>query len=178
MEKDGAAGLPAMWKAGPRARRRSAEDPEQSRRSLLSWLLGGGVAASLASFFYPVIRFLNPPACFGSLRRTRWTRAKSQDLKPNSGQDREVRKQAGLADARQRHRVEGFLGRVHAFELHRAVPGTATQQIWCACHNGTVRPERPGGLRAAAQAARGVCRARSAATKLSFPAGPDGENAT
>ena len=34
---------------------------DTSRRSLLSWLLGGGVTASLASFFYPVLRFLNPP---------------------------------------------------------------------------------------------------------------------
>ena len=35
-------------------------DSRTSRRSLLSWLLGTGVAASLASFFYPVVHFLNP----------------------------------------------------------------------------------------------------------------------
>jgi Rieske Fe-S protein len=27
----------------------------------MGWLLGGGIAASLASFLYPVIRFINPP---------------------------------------------------------------------------------------------------------------------
>src|ERR1051326_5957754 len=34
-------------------------DEPQSRRTLLSWLVGGGVAATLGSFLYPVIRFLN-----------------------------------------------------------------------------------------------------------------------
>src|ERR1019366_2838152 len=35
--------------------------PDAGRRTLVSWLLGGGVAASLASVFYSVARFLDPP---------------------------------------------------------------------------------------------------------------------
>ena len=40
----------------------TAPAPDAGRRTFVSWLLGGGVAASLASFFYPVVRFLDPPS--------------------------------------------------------------------------------------------------------------------
>jgi len=33
----------------------------RSRRAVLKVLLGGGIAASLASFLYPVFRYLIPP---------------------------------------------------------------------------------------------------------------------
>jgi Rieske Fe-S protein len=33
----------------------------EERRGFIQWVLGGGVAASLASFLYPVFRFVMPP---------------------------------------------------------------------------------------------------------------------
>ena len=40
---------------------------ESRRTMMLSWLLGGGALASLASFLYPVIRFLNLQPYFFSV---------------------------------------------------------------------------------------------------------------
>jgi len=33
----------------------------ESRRGIVHWLLGGGLAASVASFLYPTLRFMMPP---------------------------------------------------------------------------------------------------------------------
>jgi len=33
----------------------------EERRGFLNWVLGGGIAASVASFLYPVIKFVMPP---------------------------------------------------------------------------------------------------------------------
>ena len=55
-----------------------------NRRSLLTWLLGGSVAASFASFFYPVLKFLNAPAV-SEAAVNEVAAGKVQDLKPNSG---------------------------------------------------------------------------------------------
>ena len=33
----------------------------EQRRNLIRWLLGGGVTASLISFLYPAIKFMDPP---------------------------------------------------------------------------------------------------------------------
>src|SRR5947199_10865424 len=57
---------------------------DAERRSLISWLLGGGVAASLASFFYPVARYLDPPKV-AEVSVNQVAAGKVQDLKPNSG---------------------------------------------------------------------------------------------
>ena len=61
-----------------------AIDSGQDRRTVVSWLLGGGVAASLASFFYPVLRFVNPPS-ISEASVNEVDAGKVQDLKPNSG---------------------------------------------------------------------------------------------
>src|ERR1035437_4583043 len=58
--------------------------PDAGRRTVVSWLLGGGVAASLASFFYPVARFLDPPKV-AEVSVNEVDAGKVQDLKPNSG---------------------------------------------------------------------------------------------
>ena len=72
---------------------------DQTRRSLLSWLLGGGVAASLASFFYPVVRFLNPPY-ISETSVNEVAAGKVQDLKPNSGKIVKFGNKPGPAGAR------------------------------------------------------------------------------
>ena len=106
----------------------------EGRRGILRWLLGGGVTASVASFFYPVVQFIMPPpvpeAAVAEVEA-----GKVQDLKPNSA------------------RIIKFGTRpvllVRAGETEwKAFSATCThlnctvqykedgQQIWCACHNG------------------------------------------
>src|SRR5690242_5736551 len=56
----------------------------QERRTILRWLLGGGFTASIASFVYPAIRFMNPPDTpEASVNEV--SAGKVQELKPNSG---------------------------------------------------------------------------------------------
>ena len=62
----------------------TAPAPDAGRRTVVSWLLGGGVAASLASFFYPVTRFLVPPRV-AEVAVKEVDAGQVQDLKPNSG---------------------------------------------------------------------------------------------
>src|SRR5271166_4841316 len=57
---------------------------EESRRTMLSWLLGGGALASMGSFFYPVVRFLNPPR-ISEVAVNQVSGGKVGDLKANSG---------------------------------------------------------------------------------------------
>jgi cytochrome b6-f complex iron-sulfur subunit len=54
------------------------------RRGFLGWLLGGGVAASLGSFLYPVVEFVNPPAV-PEATVDEVGAGKAQDFKINSG---------------------------------------------------------------------------------------------
>jgi Rieske Fe-S protein len=112
----------------------SALPAAQGRRSLVSWLLGGGVAASLASFLYPVARFLNPPKITeASVNEV--SAGKVQDLKTNSGK---IIKFGS---------IPALLVRVtdtdwKAFSavcthLNCTVQYRESQrEIWCACHNG------------------------------------------
>jgi hypothetical protein len=51
---------------------------------MLSWILGSGVFATMASFLYPVVRFLNPPQ-ITEAAVNEVDAGKVQDLKPNSG---------------------------------------------------------------------------------------------
>ena len=108
--------------------------PDAGRRTLVSWLLGGGVAASLASFFYPVVVSSNPQVAEASVNEV--AAGKVQDLKPNSGKIVKFGNKPALLVRIRRYRMEGILRRLHPSQLHRAVSGSAPQ-IWCACHNGT-----------------------------------------
>ena len=106
----------------------------EERRSLLRWLLGGGFAASLASFLYPVVRFMNPPSV-PEAAVNEVVAGKIQDLLPNTGKLVKFGNKPAL------------LIRVNETEW-RAYSGICThlnctvqyqpsgQQIWCACHNG------------------------------------------
>jgi Rieske Fe-S protein len=106
-----------------------------NRRSAIEWLLRGGLAASLASFFYPVARFLNPPmVAEASVNEV--AAGKVQDLKPNSGKIVKFGNKPAL------------LVRVNDTEW-KAFSAVCThlnctvqyqegrREIWCACHNGT-----------------------------------------
>ena len=106
-----------------------------NRRSAIEWLLRGGLAASLASFFYPVLRFMIPPMVTeASVNEV--AAGKVQDLKPNSGKIVKFGNKPAL------------LVRVNDTEW-KAFSAVCThlnctvqyqegrREIWCACHNGT-----------------------------------------
>jgi len=58
--------------------------PMTSRRRAIEVFLGGGLLASLASFLYPVLRFLVPPAVI-DLGGDEVVAAKVAEMKPNTG---------------------------------------------------------------------------------------------
>ncbi|HEV2690357.1 MAG TPA: ubiquinol-cytochrome c reductase iron-sulfur subunit [Bryobacteraceae bacterium] len=109
--------------------------PGQTRRSALSWLLGGGVAASLGSFFYPVARFLNPPH-IAEAAVNEVVAGKVQELKPNSGKIVKFGNKPALLVRVNETEWKAFSA--VCSHLNCTVQyQESSRQIWCACHNGT-----------------------------------------
>jgi len=104
------------------------------RRSLVRWLLGGGFTISLASFLYPVIRFLNPPPV-SEAAVNEVVAGKVQDLTPNSGKivrfgnSPVILLRLNQTDWRAFSAVCTHLSCIVQYQPE----GT---RIWCACHNG------------------------------------------
>jgi len=110
-------------------------DQEHSRRRWLTYLLGTSLGASVASFLYPVLRFVVPPVSSEPSLSEIELDVKASDILPNSG------------------RIVPFSGkpvilfRTATGEL-KALTATCTHlactvqyrgdrsDIWCACHNG------------------------------------------
>ena len=112
-----------------------SEPRQQSRRTAVSWLLGSGVAASLASFFYPVVRFLNPPQ-ITEAAVNEVSAGKVEDLKPNSGKIVKFGNKPALLVRTSATEWKAFSA--VCTHLNCTVQyQDATHQIWCACHNGT-----------------------------------------
>lgn len=105
-----------------------------SRRRVVEFFLGGGVLVSFVSFFYPVLRYLIPPA-IADLGGDEIVAAKIGELKPNSGKIFRFGNHPGLLI-------------LNSDGSYRALSATCThlgctvqyhgdlRQIWCACHNG------------------------------------------
>jgi Rieske Fe-S protein len=102
---------------------------------MLSWLLGGGALASMISFLYPVIRFLNPPLITEAAVNEA-SGGKVQDLKPNSGKIVRFGSKPALLVRVSDTEWKAFSAvctHLNCTVQYR----DSTQQIWCACHNGT-----------------------------------------
>lgn len=104
------------------------------RRSFVSWLLSGGVAASLGSFFFPVIRFLNPPhvteAAVNEIAA-----GKASQIKPNSGRIVKFGNKPALLVRATETEWRAFSA--VCTHLNCTVQyQESSSQIWCACHNG------------------------------------------
>jgi Rieske Fe-S protein len=104
------------------------------RRTLIQWLLGGGIGASIASVLYPALRFMNPPAV-AEASVNEVPAGKVQDLKPNSGKIVKFGSRPALLvrvgedDWRAYSAVCTHLNCTVQYQ-------DSTRQIWCACHNG------------------------------------------
>ena len=131
----------------------------QQRRTLVRWLLGGGFAASFASVVYPALRFMNPPEV-SEASVNEVPAGKVQDLKPNAGKIVKFGSRPALLVRRGRRRV-ALLFRVCTHLNCTVQYQDSTRQIWCACHNGLLRPERESRFGPAAGAAGGIRRARA-----------------
>ncbi len=107
---------------------------KQSRRGIVQWLLGGGLAASLASFLYPVLRFLNPPAVAeASVHEV--TAGKVQDFKLNTGKIVKFGTTPALLIRSADNEWRAFSA--ICTHLNCTVQfQESSRQIWCACHNG------------------------------------------
>jgi cytochrome b6-f complex iron-sulfur subunit len=106
----------------------------ENRRNLLSWLLGGGAVASLASFLYPVIRFMDPPRV-AEAAVSEVAAGKVQDLKPNSGKIIKFGSKPALLIRVNETEWKAFSA--VCSHLNCTVQyQESSRQIWCACHNG------------------------------------------
>lgn len=108
--------------------------PHPARRRFMEVLLSGGLLASAASFLYPLLRYLIPPAA-ADLGSDTVVAGKVGELKPNTGKIFAF----GSRPALLVRTAEGE---------YRAMSATCTHlnctvqyrsdlgQVWCACHNG------------------------------------------
>jgi cytochrome b6-f complex iron-sulfur subunit len=115
----------------------TADQPSQSkptRRRAIEMFLGGGLVASLASFIYPVLRYLVPPAV-ADLGGDEVVAAKLTELKPNSGKIFRFGNRPGLL-------IRAASGEYHAMSATCTHLSCTVQyrddlrEVWCACHNG------------------------------------------
>ena len=107
---------------------------KELRRSFVFWIFGGGFIASLISFLYPLVRFLNPPAV-SEASVNEVVDGKVEELLPNSGKIVKFGTQPVLlvrltqTEWRAFSAVCTHLGCIVQYDPSR-------QLIWCACHNG------------------------------------------
>ncbi len=105
-----------------------------SRRTFIEAILGGGLLASLASFFYPVVRYLVPPRV-AELGGDEVVAAKTAELKPNSSKIFRFGSRPGLL-------IMNKDGSYRALSATCTHLGCTVQyrsdlrEVWCACHNG------------------------------------------
>jgi cytochrome b6-f complex iron-sulfur subunit len=106
----------------------------QERRTLIQWLLAGGFTASIASFIYPAVRFMNPPD-IPEASVNEVSAGKVQDLKPNAGKIVRFGSRPALlvrVGENQWRAFSAVCTHLNCTVQYR----DSTNQIWCACHNG------------------------------------------
>ncbi len=107
---------------------------KKTRREFLNFFLGGGFTALLGAIFYPILRFVMPPAkseAFGGSVAA----AKMGELSPNSGKIFPLGDRPGLLV----HTAEGEYKAFSAVCTHLSCTVQYRPDlghIWCACHNG------------------------------------------
>ena len=107
--------------------------PQPSRR-WVNILLGSGVLASIATFLYPAIRYIIPPAVAESTSRS-VVAAKVGELKQNSGKVFKFGSEPALLVLT----AEGNYKAFSAVCTHLSCTvqyRSDLREIWCACHNG------------------------------------------
>ena len=104
------------------------------RRSLIRWLLGGGIFSSIASFLYPVTKFMMPPNV-PEAAVNEVVAGKVQMLKPNAAAIVKFGNKPVLL-VRVTETEWKALTAVCTHLNCTVQYQENTHQIWCACHNG------------------------------------------
>jgi hypothetical protein len=94
------------------------ESSALNRRSFLDYFLGSGVVALLGSVFFPVLKYIMPPAIPQAVQND-VVAGKVGEL-ANAGRF-SVWQQAGNSRAHARGRLSRLLCRVYALAVHRAI---------------------------------------------------------
>lgn len=112
----------------------STNEPGKQRRHLLGAFLGTGVIASVASFFYPVLRYVIPPQT-SELAPDMAFAGHVGDLKPNAGKIFRFGSRPALlifaADGTY-HAMSAVCTHLNCTVQYRS----DLHAVWCACHNG------------------------------------------
>lgn len=106
----------------------------QSGRRLINLLLGGGILASIASFLYPVIRFVFPTEVAESTSRS-VVAARTSEIRRNTAKIFKF----GSKPALLLHTADGEWKAFFATCTHLNCTVQYREdlrQIWCACHGG------------------------------------------
>ena len=104
------------------------------RRHLLNTLLSSGIAATAASIFYPILRFVIPPETAESAVMS-VSVARTDDVPPNSGTIFKFGADPGLLIRTAEGELRAFSARcTHLNCTVQYDPGE--RLITCACHNG------------------------------------------
>lgn len=108
--------------------------PNPKRRHFLESLLGASVAASLASFLYPVVRYIIPPPTT-ELTSDTVLAGRLGDLKPNTGKIfrfGNVPALLILTSDGTYHAISAVCTHLNCTVQYRS----DVRSVWCACHDG------------------------------------------
>jgi cytochrome b6-f complex iron-sulfur subunit len=106
----------------------------EGRRSLVGWLLGGGLVTSVSSFIYPAIKFMMPPNV-PEAAVNEVVVGKVQMWKPDAGAIVRFGNKPVLL-VRMSETEWRALSAVCTHLNCTVQYQEKTHQIWCACHNG------------------------------------------
>ncbi len=104
------------------------------RRKFVDLLLTGGILASAASFFYPVLRYLIPPRAT-DLGSDTVVAGKVGDLRPNTGKIFRFGSKPGLLVMTADGEYKAMSAVCTHLDCTVQYRGDL-HQVWCACHNG------------------------------------------
>ncbi|HKV26309.1 MAG TPA: Rieske (2Fe-2S) protein [Candidatus Acidoferrum sp.] len=114
---------------------KESAEVHHGRRRLVEIVLGGGALASVVSFFYPVLKYLAPPAV-PDLGQDEVVAGHVGDLKPNGSKVFRFGSRPALlllTSEGEYHAVSAVCTHLGCTVQYRS----DTHVIWCACHNGT-----------------------------------------
>ena len=104
------------------------------RRKLINVLLGGGLATTFGSVFFPIINFLIPPHIREAVQSS-VVAGKVGELRPNTGKVFRFGRKPGVLVLTQQGEYRAFTA--VCTHLDCTVQYRSDfKHIWCACHNG------------------------------------------
>jgi Rieske Fe-S protein len=119
----------------PSGERTRLTDARMSRRGMVDWLLGTSLGAFLLSVFYPIARYLVPPAAAEPSVASVTVPIKASEVKTNTGHIFKFGNRPAILIRTARGDLRAFSAIcTHLNCTVQYRPDLA--HIWCACHNG------------------------------------------